>query len=450
MFTPTRISQRIAAFLVAVTGLCGFATPASAQFGEAAGISDAMVQDYYSRDIRLFAEQLSLDDAQRSVIESLYMDYEQEFNDGLARMRKRLEDMREQFQAGDVDQVLRLVFKPIEEWSVEKRAMGDVFMENVKIVLTPEQQEMWPKFQRFLYREKNLSKGRLSGESLNLFLVVNDMALNPLEMQGVQPTLDEYDITLDAALRARQNAMISSQSDMFRSFAEQNASISLGILERQVQLAVAVRDVNDKYIESLAQVMPSEKSATFRQKALERAYPRVYRATPVQAIFTAAKELPGLDATTLEAIVNLEAGFLSELVATNGQLASTMRDWEPKENRLRAEAFARRMTNAQPEPIEDPLRAAFQARDEMQRRYVRLLQALLTPEQFGQVPGGYRWADTPGEERPATDNGAGGTKSRRAPAGTGAAEPTGTGDPAADNPKVIEENGEGPLAPKAG
>jgi hypothetical protein len=399
-FISKGISLRIARFALTLAGAMSLAMPASAQFGEAAGISEAMVQDYYSRDLRYFAEQLALDDAQRSIVESLYVDYEQEFNEGLARMRKRLEEMREQFQANDVDQVLRMVFKPIEEWSVEKRAMGDVFLDNVKVVLTPEQQEMWPKFQRFLYREKHLAKGRLSGESLNLFQIVNDMGLNPLEMQGVQPTVDEYDIALDAALRARQQAMISSQSDMFRSFAEQNPTVSLAILERQVQLSVNVRGVNDRYVESLALVMPEAKSAEFKQKALERAYPRVYRPTPVQAIFTAAKELPGLEPTLLEAIVSLEAAFLSELRTMNAQLAVLVRDWEPREMRLRAEAFARRMTNAQPEPIEDPTREAFQNRDEMSRRYVRQLQALLTAEQFASLPGAYRWVDNTAEGRP--------------------------------------------------
>jgi hypothetical protein len=267
-------------------------------------------------------------------------------------------------------------------------------------------------------------------------------------MQGVQPTLDEYDVALDMALHARQDAISGSQADMFRSFAEQNPAVSLAILQRHVQLSVAVRSVNDRYIEALAQVMPEARSGEFRQKALERAYPRVYRSTPVQAIFTAAKELPGLSAETLQAIITLEAAFLSELTVMNEHLAAAMRDWEPKEMQLRAEAFARRMSNTQTDPIEDPTREPFQQRDEMQRRYVRQLQALLTPEQFGQLPGGYRWADNPGEERPAEADRGAGTKARKAPDGTQVPELAPGASPTDGQPRQQEPNPQEPPKPE--
>jgi Spy/CpxP family protein refolding chaperone len=377
-------------------------SPARAQFGEAAGIAEAMTADYFRRDIVLFQQGLNLDDAQRDIIDALYSDYEQEFEAGLARMRQRIEDMREELQSQDVDRVLRIVFKPIEEWSVEKRGLGNQFLENVKVVLTPEQQEQWPKFERFLFREKHLSKGTLSGESLNLFHVVRDMQLTEPQNVQVQQVMDMYDVELDEALRNRQRALIGDQRDMLKSFSEQNSAVSLAILQRQIDMKVAVRGVNDRYIALVTEAMPQDRQHEFRQKALERAYPRIYRPNPVQNIFKAAKELEGLDPTMLEAVTVLENGYLTELTPMNDRLAETLRGWEPREERLRAEAFAQRMAGQQPGEIVDQTRDGFMTRDELGRSYVRQLRGILTDAQFAQLPGGYRWADMPGETKPQT------------------------------------------------
>ena len=374
---------------------------AQAQFGEAAGIAEAMQPDYYRRDIVLFQQGLNLDDSQRDIMDALYSDYEQAFESGLANMRKKIEDMREQLQNTDVDQVLRIVFKPIEDWSNEKRGIGAQFLESVKVVLTPEQMEQWPKFERFLFREKHLPTGTLSGESLNLFNIVRDMKLSGPETERMQPTLDEYDVTLDVALKARHDALTSNQSEMLRSFAEQNSAVSLAILQRQIGKSIAVRDVNDQYTLLLSTVMPDGLQSEFLAKALERAYPRIFRPTPVQSIFKSAKELEGLSADTHAAIIELEGQYLSELKAINEELVTATRKWEPDEQRLRAEAFAKRMAGQQSEEIQDPTRDIFVRRDDISRKYTRLLKALLTEEQFAQLPGGYRWADLPVEEKPA-------------------------------------------------
>ena len=374
---------------------------AHAQFGEAAGIAEAMQADYLRRDIVLFQQGLTLDDSQRAIVDALYGDYEQAFEDGLARMRKRIEDMREELQSQDVDRVLRIVFKPIEDWSVEKRGLGQQFMENVKVILTPEQQEQWPKFERFIFREKNLSKGTLSGESLNLFYVVRDMGLNEPEMLVVQPVLDQYDVALDEALHNRQKALVSNQSDMLKSFSEQNSAVSLAILQRQIDMKIAVRDINDQFVDRLAEAMPEARREEFRQKALERAYPRIFRPTPVQLIIKTARELEGLSPSVLESVVSLEAGYLDALKQMNQQLVALERQWQPREERLRAEAFAQRMAGQQPSEIQDETRDPFMRRDELSRDYTRQLKAILTDAQFSQLPGGYRWADLPSEQKPA-------------------------------------------------
>ena len=374
---------------------------AHAQFGEAAGIGEAMQQDFLSRDIVLFSQGLNLDDMQRVIVEALFTDYEQAFDAGIENMKKKLEGMKDQMTTDDTARVLKLVFAPFTEWSVEKGKLYEQFLQNVQVVLTPEQMEKWPAFERSLYREKNIHRGQLSGENLNLFYVIRDLKLDEKTMASIQPVVDEYDIALDQALRARQNAKIDPNNPMLAALAEQDSQKRTDSLMRLLAFQVRIRDVNDEYIEKIAAALPADLGAKFKADALDRAYPRIFRETQAQRIFRVAKELEGLDPTVLQSVIELEIAYLAELSVVNQQLHQMMKKHEPDDIRHRAEDFDRRMDGQQPEQREDPTRELFVRRDDLARTYIKQLQALLTPEQFDQLPGAMRWIE---EAQPVNTN----------------------------------------------
>jgi len=388
------ISARVG--FIAVFALIAGLLPAStarAQFGEAAGIGEAMQQDFLSRDIVLFSQGLNLDDTQRVIVEALFTDYEQAFDAGITGMKAKLEGMREQMTSDDPARVLKMVFAPFTEWAVDKADLYDQFLENVQVVLTPEQMDKWPAFERSLYREKNIHRGQLSGESLNLFYVIRDMKLDDKSMQPIQPTLDEYDVAMNDALRRRQTAITGPDNPMLAALAEQDTQKRTDSLMHILQLRIAVRNVNDDYIERLAAAMPDNLAAKFKADALDRAYPRIFRETQAQRIFKVAKELEGLDPTVLTSVIELETAYLAELASINQQLHQAMRKHEPDDIRNRAEDFDRRMGGQSPDKRDDPTRELFTRRDELARTYIRQLHAILTPEQFAQLPGAMRWIE---------------------------------------------------------
>jgi hypothetical protein len=364
---------------------------AYSQFGEAAGIAEAMVPEYLSRDVRLFQEGLDLDDTQRVILEALFNDYEDSFNTGLDRMKQRFEEMRPEFESLDERRVLALVFLPFEDWSKEKAEIGVEFIENVKVLLTPQQMELWPAFDRRLLREKELHKGRLAGESTDLLAIIRDMKLDETTLRAIQPVLDEYDISLDAALRARKASMTGTSGDMLRSLADQDTQKSLAVLDRQIDTRVRIRNVNDEYTRRIAEALPADAGQRFLSTALDRSYPRVYRETPVDRLFRAALELDEIDPSVRDSISTIYGSYTSALAAMNEDLLASLRDFEPKEQRLRAEAFAARMGGGDAKPIEDPTRESFSKRDELGRNFAKQLQAALPPELFARLPGAGRF-----------------------------------------------------------
>lgn len=387
--------------IAAIGGAAAFSTtPASAQIGDAAGFADLMRHDYLHRDIVLFSQGLDMDDGQRVIVESLYEDYRDEFDEGWLATQEQITGMLQDVKSATPQEAMDMVMRPFEEWRKEKEQIKQRFEENVKVILNREQLQQWPAFQRQMRREKTLHLGRLSGESVDLFHIVRDLQLHERIAATIESVMDQYSLTLDEALRRRNELLNEVQGDLMRSIRAQEATITVEKLRQQVERRVALRNVNDHYIDVIASSLPMEHGEEFRESALESAYPRVYRPLPAQRIYNAAKELEELDEETLEAIHDLETIMMAEFEGMNADLHEAIRDHEPKALLNQMEIFTARTRGEEVTRLQDPTHEQIRARDDRASYYVALLRELLTPEQFTSLPGYSRWMS--GENRRTT------------------------------------------------
>ncbi|MEM7228096.1 MAG: hypothetical protein AAF432_04695 [Planctomycetota bacterium] len=368
---------------------------ASAQFGEAAGIAEAMQPEYYRRDVQLFADGLDMDETQQLILESLYDDYQQEFDRGVEMMHERFEGMKDELQSTSKDEVLSKVFKPIREWAGDRRILGERFLENVRLILTEDQLERWPQFEHRLYREKHLFKGQFSGEKANLFYVIRDMRLDERYLKEIEPTLREYSLALHTVLKQREVEMTSTRNDMLDSLQTQDTDKSMDAIRTQVQARLAVRKVNDDYITIITEKLPSPYDAIFNARAMERAYPRIYRPTPFQRIFDETLAMPTLVDEARPGVEQMQAQYLAELAVANAEMLGTLQQFEPDEYLDRAQAFSARLEERAHRHLPDPIRPLLQRRKEIGRGYLEQLKALVGDEFFAAIPGAERWLRAP-------------------------------------------------------
>jgi len=371
----------------ALIGAIGITATASAQFGQAAGFSEIMSPYFFRRDLVHFVEGLELDEGQTVILESLFWDYEDANDASKQVMIDRFQEMREQFQTLDRDRIMQIIFVPFEDRYAEWDAFNEQFLQSVRAILNNEQLQRWPEFRRKLRREKQLPQGRLTGESLDLFHVVRELDFEEPTRFLIEPLLREYGERLDEALGWRQQLLRESGLMIMHSIRDDQPEAALSVYQDQVDARLEVRKVNDDFIIAIAGALPLETAGAFREAALERAYPRVYRPTPAERVFEAAKKLDGLDEETLKAIENLEEAFLAELALINEKLVRLIREYEPQEEQYRAAVFALRGTGQQVERPTDPTRQEFRQREQLGRDYVARLKALLTDEQFRSLPG---------------------------------------------------------------
>ena len=180
---------------------------AMAQFGGKAGFSEALRPDLLPRDMTMIVETLKLEEWQRPIVQSLLEDYQMSFETGTAAMHQKMQENARK-QTGGASGV-RGLLAPIEAWAPEKERLYEDLMSSIKSQLSENQQERWPKFERAVRRSRSLDDSDLAGEGVDLIFVIRQMQLQPDVVAVAEPALDQYEIALDVALKAR-DAKISS------------------------------------------------------------------------------------------------------------------------------------------------------------------------------------------------------------------------------------------------
>lgn len=179
------------------------AAHAAPQLGQSAGFTEAFQPDFLARDMDLIVETLELEDWQRTILESLLADYQNDFRIGVDGLKDKLKAKGEEIKAGGDRNAMGVIMGPIGEWTREKVVLRQRFLDNLRGQLSESQAARWDALDRAMLREKELPRGVLSGESLNLIVLAREVTLTPELSDQSKVVLEEYSVALDDALRAR-------------------------------------------------------------------------------------------------------------------------------------------------------------------------------------------------------------------------------------------------------
>lgn len=357
-------------------------------------MAEAMQPEYMSRDLVVFAEGLDLDDTQEVIVEAMFDSYEDDFQNGWAATQERLNRIAEKIRekpSASTKETLEPVLNALGDWLIEKRHLDEGLLENVQAILVEHQRLLWPGFAQRLYREKHMSRGRLSGESVDLFQIARDSNLSPIAEILISSQLDEYAVALDVAMRNRDAILRGNPKKLFDNILSGNAQRTPDLVDNLIKARVEVRDLNDRYIELISGNLIGSDSEDFRLRALKRGYTRIYRRTPAQRILRQAAENESYSEGLRAQIFQLEASYLQELEVINFELLDKTRQYEPAMHRHRDLAGQVRREGGTPQKLEDSTRPLYKEREELGKRYIEMLRALLSDEDFLELDGARRW-----------------------------------------------------------
>ena len=122
-----------------------------------------------------------------------------------------------------------------------------------------------------------------------------------------------------------------------------------------------MRGVNERYIDSIAALLPSDAASEFKTTSLRKAFPRAYGTTRAQQIFNKILALDSLTPERRAEIERLHASYLAELEIANHHVQAAILKHQPAESRRMIE-HTRDMTRGKDDPHDpfgdDPVRAA--------------------------------------------------------------------------------------------
>jgi hypothetical protein len=423
---------------------------------------EAFEPDFVRRDIPLMKEQLGLEEAQMAVVEQLMRDYEDAFEpakdeiqqqlqdttrqmmapmmnpqmqekwgNAMRRAREQMEQMaaekgseltqeeRQQFfrtemtrlgeevqkemkASGAFDEMratLGTLVSDFNKWQETKARLRKTFIDGTQASLSDAQTKKWPAFERFLAREKTLPRGTISGENVNLFIVLDESGLSKETFEKLHPIMDEYELQLDQALKTRNDFLAANEAKYLEAVQKGDQEAAKRFAQRAIDLREKVRDVNDRYREAICAQLSEADAARVRRAALASAYERVYRQSSVERAFEAALKIEGLESGVLDSLKSLQTQYAGEIGPVNERIVQAMRKEEPvqqQEEMVRVVGFLtgdvpvtqmfRGPGGGGPGGAESETRQLMDKRSATNETYIERIKALLTPEQFEALP----------------------------------------------------------------
>jgi hypothetical protein len=439
-------SFRVLAALLFVACTCA----ARGQSPLAIGFEQAFTPDFEQRDLRTFRTALDLDEGQVAVVESLFADYQEQFEQALAVVRNdfrdvqallgsedpaidqereelrgriagMLEEMRDELQAlppgaspNEIQRKYEQEVKAIQD-RLESLQTPPMEAEQVRKVFDDATSRLaaWNQQKRALADRFTADvQGRLQGEGVDLIAMTAEVGKDETLRQAIAQTLEDYAARLDAALRARNDGLQSTQAALFQAVRDQDRPALQRTLQQQVAWRVAVRNVNDETAQALATALAASdesQSARFLATFRQRAYPQVFRSTQTQRLLKAAQEIPGVTPEQAEAVKSMLQQFETDLAPMTERLLQTVRHHEPEVYCLREE---RRIMPPGPDQEEverdrglDPIQKVLAERNELGAKYSTQLEALLGADLYERLPRGRGAVEIPGaDEEDSSDD----------------------------------------------
>ena len=313
-----------------------------------------------------------------------------EFRERFSVLRDDMRSMQQaQIQTEQMQAMFDQRMKMIRDFAGSKRQLRESVESGIRSLLLENQIEDWETIERTLRRKRLLSRGRLSGESTDLIEILDriDMAESNDSVE-MDTLVDAYEIDIDQALRQRENFDYTTGLDLMDQLRKWDFDVALTSIRKGLSTQESIRDLNDQYIEAIFLVLPPLERDEFRTQSLMEGYSRIYRPTRVERMLVNAMEIEDLDPDVLEAVAELMQGHGDEIAIANDDLLIIFRQEDSNRVFARSSRRINRMQGIDSEDEQfDPVREAFEARGDIDDRYMTSLESLLTPEQFETIAG---------------------------------------------------------------
>ncbi|MBL0927013.1 MAG: hypothetical protein IBJ11_05085 [Phycisphaerales bacterium] len=390
------LATTAAAVALGVVGTVGvglvWAPPAMAQgmFGNA-GMWSPPVN---AKEIERLAEMLKLTGEQQASVKGVFDGMLAQHQKAADDLRKVLEEVQKEFQESQDGSVWRDMTKKFVEFGRFNEDLTKRFQDDVKLVLTDEQAQNWPKFERYLRRARGLvSPGGMqfvSGSAVDVIQLLDDQKVDEKTRAEIAPAVEQYETEMDRLLVERkklEERQTKAQMEVLEkggNFMENMGRWEEMFIESR-DLMVKIRDLNSRVVRQVSSQLAEETRAKLDKAWNERSLPQVYGPSPVTNGFDQVAKFDDLTDDQKKQLDDLKAGYASQAKALNEKWAAAAREHE-----VAIKMQDMMMGGGGNESV----REARKARRDLDRATYAKLREMLSPSQKEKLPERPNWRET--------------------------------------------------------
>ncbi|MFI4853977.1 MAG: hypothetical protein ACIAQF_03230 [Phycisphaerales bacterium JB065] len=346
---------------------------------------DFLEPGFTTKDLEHAAELFGFDAVQGEIATEMVNEYLTRMAIGVEQMSTVLNAAEEEFQETRDIAIWNDFKDRTEEFEKRKEAITDQLMADLRLLLRPEQEVYWSRFERDLRRRRTISEGGLvSGETVDLVKMLDDLEVRGEARQAIASLEDQYVTELDRALVKRNEVYDDTTDKAFERFTTEGFGDMDSVMEYFRELledamvqAIRVRDINLKYAATIGRSLPPEIGKEFRDAFNELCYPRVYRASTTDRAFETILSFEDLTDEQRAQVLEAQSRYVQSRERLDANWARAIAEQEEERDVLRVMGI---------EPSTEATRETRTARRELDRTAYEQVLQVLTEEQARRLP----------------------------------------------------------------
>ncbi len=343
-----------------------------------------------------YAKVLGLTADQREAAKALVEGAEKQSREAGEKMREEFRKAREAEEngggGGGPPEGMR---ERMDKMRTERENLEKATLSDIKSILTPEQEKLWPSVERMRRREAVGRQGMISGERVDLLEIAERQEWAAEVKAKAKPVLEAYEMDLDRALVQREEVYRDGMGAVREKMRDGDEAGAQAIMDRGRQASQRVRDVNKKYARELEEILPDAGKQALRGAVLRASFPRIYNPRLAERQLEAAGKLKGLDTAQAEQIKALSEKSGRDYKALRDKLVAATED---AENNLKVGDMRQRFRGGGGDE-EGVMGDLNRERRQLDRGVEAKLKEILKPEQMKELPSEQDEEDGPGGGR---------------------------------------------------
>lgn len=336
------------------------------------------------RAVEKYARVLAFSDEQKEQAMAIHSGYvaavearQKAFREALDEIRRTSED------SGDHTVFMERLPKVEKERTESTAKLEADFFTDLKSLAAGKQEEAWPRVERMRRRETGLAGGGLSGESMDVIELVDDLKLEGEAAKEVALVLESYELELDRLLVAK-----AAKADDGGGF-EPGKPIDIEKLQEAMaksrEQGAKVRDLNRDTARKVQDLLPEGQRASFDSAVRKRTFPRVYKTPRVSRELEAALAMSDLSGPQKEQLQELRSSYERDLEPANSAWSKAIEENEKSGQGGAIGGGGGQISLAFGDDPE-PLKEARKARRELDEGASKKLRSILNEEQRSKLP----------------------------------------------------------------